>query len=58
MPESESEFMVGGPQLQYADVDAFLWLAERVEDGHLLFAQTREASGATIHHRTGTKGTV
>jgi len=52
MPESESEPVVGGPQLQHVDVDAFLRMAERVENRDLLFAQTGEAQGATVHDRT------
>lgn len=43
MPKSESEPVVGGSQLQYVDVDAFLRMAERVENRDLLFAQTGEA---------------
>ena len=52
MPESESESVVGGPQLQYVDIDAFLRMAEGVENRDLLFAQTGEAQGAAVHHRT------
>ena len=55
MPKSESEPVVGGPQLQYADVDAFLRMAERVENRDLLFAQTGEAQGAAVHDRTWEK---
>ena len=42
MSESKPEFVDGGPQLWRADVDAFLWVVERTEDGDILLETTRE----------------
>ena len=53
LPEPESEFVVGRPELFDPDVDAFLCLVEGTQDGDLLFETPGAASGATIHHRTG-----
>jgi len=49
LPESEFEFVVRRPELQYIDSDAFLFLAEGVEDGDLLFAPEGKASGTTVY---------
>lgn len=37
LPEPEHEFVAGGPELQYADIDALLFVVEGTEDGNLLF---------------------
>lgn len=50
MSESESELVVGRPELQHIDVDAFLFLVERTEDGDLLFAKESKASSTAIHY--------
>jgi hypothetical protein len=50
LPEPEFEFVVGRPELLEFDVDAFLFLVERTEDGNLLFKAKGATSGTTIHN--------
>ena len=55
MPITEFEFMVRRPDVYDVDLDAFLFVVERTENGDLLFEEEGKTSGATVYHRTREK---
>jgi len=50
LPEPELESVAGGPQLQYADVDAFLLMDQRIEDRNLLLETQGATPGTEVHN--------